>query len=95
MLQLLTLKPKYAVLDEIDSGLDVDGLRVVASAIEELVDNGTGILLITHYARILEYVEPDRVLVMVSGRIVKEGGPEIAEEIEREGYAAYNSGGAE
>ncbi len=92
MLQLLVLKPRYAVLDEPDSGLDVDGVRAVARAIEVMRERGTGILLITHYARILKFVEPDRVLVMVSGRIVEEGGPELAERIERTGYAPYTGG---
>ncbi len=88
ILQLLLLEPRYAVLDEPDSGLDVDGIRVVADAVRKLRDRETGVLLITHYARILEFLEPDHVLVLANGRIVAEGGPELARRIEREGYAS-------
>ena len=91
MLQLLMLEPKYAILDEPDSGLDVDGIKSVARAIQVLVDRGTGVLLITHYARVLDYVEPSRVLVLVNGRIVAEGGMEIVREIDRSGYAQFLS----
>jgi Fe-S cluster assembly ATP-binding protein len=93
ILQLLVLKPRYAILDEPDSGLDVDGVKAVAKAVEALRDRGTGILLITHYARILKFIKPDQVLVMVNGRIVDRGGPELAERIERMGYAPYLGGG--
>lgn len=88
ILQLRILKPKYAILDECDSGLDVDGLRVVAQAIRELMDSGStpGILLITHYQRILKYLEPDYVHVMVAGMIVTSGGKELARTIEERGY---------
>ncbi len=93
VLQLLVLKPRYALLDEPDSGLDVDGVRAIAKAIEELRERGTGILLITHYARILKHLTPDRVAIMYRGRIVAEGGPELAEEVERKGYSAIIGGG--
>lgn len=90
MLQLAMLQPKYAVLDETDSGLDVDALRAVGDSINALrkSDEGkeTGFLIITHYPRILQHVEPDVVHIMMDGRIVKTGGPELAHRIEREGY---------
>jgi Fe-S cluster assembly ATP-binding protein len=90
MLQLAMLAPKYAVLDETDSGLDVDALKSVGNAVGALRggDEGehTGFLIITHYPRILQYIKADRVHIMVDGRIVAEGGPELADVIEREGY---------
>ncbi len=89
MLQLLVLEPKYAILDEPDSGLDVDGIKSIAKAIEHLREKGTGILLITHYARIVEFLEPSKVLVLVNGSIVAEGGVEIVKEIDRKGYAEF------
>lgn len=89
MLQILLLKPRYTILDEPDSGLDVDGVKTVAKAIRMLVDEGAGVLLITHYARILRFVEPSHVAVMVDGVIVDEGGPELAKKIDEEGYKAY------
>ncbi|BEP16697.1 Fe-S cluster assembly ATPase SufC [Pyrofollis japonicus] len=89
MLQILVLDPRYVILDEPDSGLDVDGVRVVAKAIQMLLDRGVGVLVITHYARILQFVEPDKVAIMVSGRVVDEGGPELAKHIEEHGYAPY------
>jgi Fe-S cluster assembly ATP-binding protein len=90
ILQLELLQPKMAILDETDSGLDVDALRVVSEGINRARDNGdTGILLITHFTRILRYVRPDHVHVFVDGRIAAAGGPELAEEIENDGYAAY------
>jgi len=88
MLQALLLEPEIVILDEPDSGLDVDGVRKIASIIKSLRESGKGILLITHYARLLEYLQPDRVSVLVDGRIVASGGPELAERIEREGYNA-------
>lgn len=87
ILQLLTLAPKYAILDETDSGLDVDALRIVAEGIEKYRSTNTGVLLITHYNRILEYVQPDRIHVMKAGRRTHSGGPELAAEIESRGYA--------
>lgn len=86
ILQMAVLQPKYAILDEIDSGLDIDALQVVADGVNKLAEEDRGMLMITHYQRILEYVEPDRVHVMVDGRIVESGGPELAEKLEEEGY---------
>ena len=85
--QLAVLAPSIAVLDEIDSGLDVDAVREVAEAVERMRGPDIGILLITHYNRILQYLTPDRIHVMVSGRIVRTGGPELADELEERGYA--------
>jgi Fe-S cluster assembly ATP-binding protein len=90
ILQMELLRPKVAILDETDSGLDVDALRVVSEGINRVRESGdTGVLLITHFSRILRYVRPDFVHVFVDGRIVSEGGPELADRIEAEGYAAY------
>lgn len=88
LLQMMVLRPKVALLDEPDSGVDVDGLRVIASRIEEMARLGTAVLLITHYPRILEYLPMEKVFVLQGGRIVKEDGPELAWEIERAGYEA-------
>jgi Fe-S cluster assembly ATP-binding protein len=92
MLQLAILAPKYAILDETDSGLDIDALRAVGESIaaQRASDEGkdTGFLVITHYPRILEHVKADRVHIMLDGRIVKSGGPELANVIERDGYEA-------
>jgi Fe-S cluster assembly ATP-binding protein len=89
-LQLAVLRPHIAVLDELDSGLDVDGLRDVANRIRAAVDEwGLGVLAITHYHRLLSVLRPDVVHVLVGGRIVASGGPEMAEELERTGYAQY------
>jgi Fe-S cluster assembly ATP-binding protein len=84
-------KPKVAILDEIDSGLDIDAVREVASIVEDLRSPEVGIVLITHYSRILRYLSVDAVHVMVSGRIVKSGGPEVAEELEGSGYVEYQT----
>jgi Fe-S cluster assembly ATP-binding protein len=89
ILQMAMLKPRIAVLDETDSGLDIDALRVVASGVNELVGPEMGALVITHYQRILNYVKPDHVHVFVDGRIVKSGGPELAEQLEAEGYDPF------
>jgi Fe-S cluster assembly ATP-binding protein len=89
ILQMAMLKPRIAVLDETDSGLDIDALKVVANGVQELVGPEMGALVITHYQRILNYIKPDRVHVFVDGRIVESGGAELAEKLEREGYAAY------
>jgi len=90
ILQLELLKPRIAVLDETDSGLDVDALRVVSEGVNRVRATGeTGTLLITHYTRILRYIEPDFVHVFVGGRIVEEGGKELADELEAHGYAKY------
>lgn len=89
ILQLAVLDPKYAILDETDSGLDVDALRIVADGINRFRGSGKGILLITHYNRILEYVTPDFVHIMSGGKIVKNGGAELAKEVEKSGYAEF------
>jgi Fe-S cluster assembly ATP-binding protein len=95
ILQMAMLQPKIAVLDETDSGLDIDALRIVASGVRELVGSETGALVITHYQRILNHVKPDFVHVFVDGRIVEEGGPELAHTLEAEGYEAFLPEGAE
>src|ERR671939_450251 len=89
ILQMAMLKPRIAVLDETDSGLDIDALRVVANGVQELVGPEMGALVITHYQRILNYVKPDHVHVFVDGRIVESGGPELAEKLEAEGYDPF------
>ncbi|HEX7942344.1 MAG TPA: ABC transporter ATP-binding protein, partial [Gemmatimonadaceae bacterium] len=89
ILQLAMLRPEISVLDETDSGLDIDALRVVAGGVKELVGPDMGALVITHYQRILDYISPDRVHVFVGGKIVEEGGPELAKKLEQEGYAPY------
>jgi Fe-S cluster assembly ATP-binding protein len=86
ILQLLMLKPKFALLDETDSGLDIDALKVVAKGINTAVSNDTGMVLVTHYQRLLNYVHPDVVHVFMDGRIVRAGGPELALELEERGY---------
>ncbi|KAA0274021.1 MAG: Fe-S cluster assembly ATPase SufC [Acidobacteria bacterium] len=86
MLQMALLKPSMAVLDETDSGLDIDALRTVAEGVNRFAGPEMGVLIITHYQRILHLVEPDRVHVMYEGRIVKEGGPELVAELEEKGY---------
>lgn len=95
ILQMELLKPKFAVLDETDSGLDVDALRVVSEGVNRAKANtGAGFLLITHYTRILRYITPDFVHVFVDGRIAEEGGPELADRLEAEGYDRYLTGAA-
>ena len=86
ILQLAMLKPEIAVLDETDSGLDIDALRIVSDGVNALSGPDMGSLIITHYTRILEYVKPDFVHIMLDGRIVREGGPELADELEEKGY---------
>jgi Fe-S cluster assembly ATP-binding protein len=86
ILQLATLRPQIAVLDETDSGLDIDALRVVAEGVNQVAGPDMGVLIITHYQRILHLVQPDFVHVMFDGRIVKEGGPELVGELEEKGY---------
>ncbi|QHS23147.1 Fe-S cluster assembly ATPase SufC [Virgibacillus sp. MSP4-1] len=86
ILQLLMLKPEIGILDEIDSGLDIDALKVVAKGINKLRDENFGCLIITHYQRLLNYITPDKVHVMMNGRVVKSGGPELAQRLEAEGY---------
>jgi Fe-S cluster assembly ATP-binding protein len=88
MVQMGIMSPKFAVLDETDSGLDIDALKAVGAGINRIMRAADkGVLLITHYQRLLDYVEPDRVHVLRSGRIERSGGPELAHELEREGYA--------
>ena len=90
MLQLELLRPKMAFLDETDSGLDVDALRVVSEGVNRAKEvNDLGIVLITHYTRILRYIRPDHVHVFVDGRIVEQGGPELADRLEAEGYDRF------
>ena len=86
ILQMAMLQPKYAVLDETDSGLDIDALKVVAEGVNQMRGPDLGVLLITHYQRLLNYIVPDKVHVMFDGRIVRSGGPELAERLEAEGY---------
>ncbi|MGI9584635.1 MAG: Fe-S cluster assembly ATPase SufC [Acidimicrobiia bacterium] len=89
VLQMAVLEPDFAVLDETDSGLDIDALKIVADGVERLRNADRGFLLITHYQRMLEYLTPDTVHVFVDGRIVESGGAELADRIEEEGYDAY------
>ena len=89
-LQLAVLKPKIAILDELDSGLDIDALRDCAKRVEDATnETGMGALVITHYSRLFEELKPDFVHILAKGRIVKSGGPELADELERDGYSAY------
>jgi len=91
VLQLALLKPKFAILDETDSGLDVDALRVVSEGVNRYRAGGdTGLLLITHYTRILQHIRPDVVHVFAGGRVAESGGPELADELERTGYVRFN-----
>jgi Fe-S cluster assembly ATP-binding protein len=95
ILQLELLKPKIAILDETDSGLDVDALRIVSEGINRTVErNNTGVLLITHYTRILRYVKPDKVSVFVDGRVIETGGQQLAEELEANGYVKFTKAAA-
>ena len=89
ILQMAMLRPRIAILDETDSGLDIDALKVVAGGVKELVGPEMGALVITHYQRILDYITPDYVHVFIDGRIVEEGGPELAHKLEAEGYERY------
>ena len=86
ILQLMMLEPKFAILDEIDSGLDIDALKVVSKGINEMRGEEFGALMITHYQRLLNYITPDKVHVMYGGKVVKSGGPELAKRLEEEGY---------
>ncbi|MFV0427670.1 MAG: Fe-S cluster assembly ATPase SufC [Beutenbergiaceae bacterium] len=90
ILQMELLKPRFAILDETDSGLDVDALRVVSEGVNRAKENtNSGVLLITHYTRILRYIKPDFVHVFVDGKVAEEGGPELAEQLEAEGYDRF------
>ena len=94
ILQMELLRPRFAVLDETDSGLDVDALRIVSEGVNRIKgETGLGVLLITHYTRILRYIEPDHVHVFVNGRIAEEGGRELADRLEEEGYDRYLKAG--
>ncbi len=93
--QMAVLEPRLAILDEIDSGLDIDALRVVARGVNALRAPDRAVLLVTHYQRLLEYVRPDVVHVMADGRIVRSGGPELADELEKTGYAWADGMGPE
>ena len=89
ILQMAVLAPRFAILDETDSGLDIDALKIVAQGVNALRAPDRSMLVITHYQRLLDYITPDRVHVMAGGRIVKSGGPELARQLEAEGYDAY------
>ncbi|CAM2825677.1 MULTISPECIES: Fe-S cluster assembly ATPase SufC [Dermacoccus] len=96
ILQMELLKPKMAILDETDSGLDVDALRIVSEGVNRAKDEtNCGVLLITHYTRILRYIKPDHVHVFVNGKVAEEGGPELADRLEAEGYDRYVNAAAE
>lgn len=96
VLQLELLKPKFAILDETDSGLDVDALRIVSEGVNRAKENtGLGIMMVTHYTRILKYIKPDIVHVFADGHFVKTGGPELADELEENGYDEYLPEGAD
>lgn len=86
ILQMATLEPKFSILDETDSGLDIDALKVVSDGVNAISDKDQGVLVITHYQRILNYIKPDYVHVMLNGRIAQSGGPELALQLEEEGY---------
>ena len=89
ILQLAVLQPEMAILDETDSGLDIDSLKIVAEGVNTLLGPNLGVLIITHYQRILNYITPDKVHIMVKGKIVKSGGKELAHELEARGYDEY------
>ena len=89
MLQMAVLRPEIAILDETDSGLDIDALRIVADGVNTLVGPEMGAMVITHYSRLLKYIKPDHIHVLVGGRIVRSGGPELADELERDGDTPY------
>ncbi|HEY7900438.1 MAG TPA: Fe-S cluster assembly ATPase SufC, partial [Caulobacteraceae bacterium] len=91
ILQMMMLSPRLAILDETDSGLDIDALRIVAEGVNALRSPERAMLVITHYQRLLDYIRPDRVHVLAGGRIVSSGGPELAHELERDGYDAFAS----
>ena len=86
ILQMMMLEPEYCILDETDSGLDIDALKIVAKGVNSMRSEGRGMLLITHYQRLLDYIKPDHVHVMAEGKIVRSGGPELALELEKDGY---------
>ena len=90
ILQMSMLAPKLSILDETDSGLDIDALKIVAGGVNTLRNNENSFLIITHYQRLLDYIKPDFVHVLMNGRIIKSGGPELAEELEKKGYESFN-----
>jgi Fe-S cluster assembly ATP-binding protein len=90
ILQMAVLQPELAILDETDSGLDIDAMRIVAEGVNRLRDNHLGLILITHYQRLLEYIKPDFVHVMLDGKIVQSGGPDLAIKLEDQGYDWLN-----
>jgi len=92
ILQMAVLEPKLAILDETDSGLDIDALKIVAKGVNSMRNPERSILVVTHYQRLLDYVVPDRVHVLVEGRIVRSGGPQLALELEDKGYGSYEAG---
>ncbi|MFI4950350.1 MAG: Fe-S cluster assembly ATPase SufC [Caulobacterales bacterium] len=94
ILQMAMLSPRFLILDETDSGLDIDALRIVADGVNALRSPDRAMLVITHYQRLLDYIKPDRVHVLAGGRIVASGGPELAHELEREGYERYEKAAA-
>ena len=89
ILQMAVLQPEMAIMDETDSGLDIDSLKIVAEGVNSLVGPEMGVLLITHYQRILNYLKPDKIHIMMDGKIVKSGGPELAKELEEKGYEMF------
>ncbi|MCY4260421.1 MAG: Fe-S cluster assembly ATPase SufC [Rhodobacteraceae bacterium] len=91
ILQMATLEPRFCILDETDSGLDIDALKQVAAGVNSLRDPARGFLVITHYQRLLDYIVPDQVHIMVGGRIARSGGPELARKVEKEGYASIRA----
>ncbi len=90
ILQMSILQPKLSILDETDSGLDIDALRIVADGVNSLRKKDNSFLIITHYQRLLDYIKPDYVHVLINGKIMKSGGPELAIELEKKGYESYN-----
>ncbi len=91
ILQMLVLEPKLAILDETDSGLDIDAIRIVADGVNSLRDPARSVLLITHFQRLLDYITPDHIHILVDGKIQASGGPELARELEAEGYARFQT----
>ena len=89
-LQLVSLGAKFAILDELDTGLDVDALKIISKVLKDEVEKGLGVILITHYCRILDYIKPDKVHILVKGKIVESGGFELAQRIEKDGYSNFD-----
>ena len=90
ILQMSMLEPKLSILDETDSGLDIDALRIVSDGVNTLRNKDNSFLIITHYQRLLDYIKPDFVHVLMNGKIIKSGGPELALELEKKGYENFN-----